>query len=230
MLQPGEHAVPDERRRQLIKAHKSEFTAAELDAEVGLRQLVLVLGGGGGAGYVYTGAVRELRDAGMDPAYVFGGSMGAIIGGLLARTNPPAVEEALEFGRTVTYRSLLAAPPAERRHGIASAVYGWALEQGMCLISGPRQSPAAHALWHKLAQHHPLRYVHLQDKRLTHLGPHVSDAVLEDFHTRMVLWGVGWDEGRFVREASCGGNATTLEYIAPRYCDQSRVGRPIDRR
>jgi GNAT superfamily N-acetyltransferase len=91
--------------------------------------------------------------------------------------------------------------PEYRRHGIATAVYRWALEQGICLISGPRQSPAAHALWHRLAQHHPLRYAHLQDKRLTDLGPQVADEVLEDFHTRMVLWGVGWDEGRFAREA-----------------------------
>lgn len=87
--------------------------------------------------------------------------------------------------------------PEYRRHGIATAVYRWALGQGICLISGPRQSPAAHALWHRLAQHHPLRYVHLKDKRLTDLGPRVSPEVLEDFHTRMVLWGVGWDEGRF---------------------------------
>jgi GNAT superfamily N-acetyltransferase len=93
--------------------------------------------------------------------------------------------------------------PEYRRHGIATAVYGWALAQGMCLISGPRQSPAAHALWHTLARQHPLRYVHLQDKRLTDLGPRVSDAVLEDFHTRMVLWGVGWDEGSFAKEAGC---------------------------
>lgn len=91
--------------------------------------------------------------------------------------------------------------PEYRRHGIATAVYRWALGQGMCLISGPRQSPAAHALWHRLAQHHPLRYVHLKDKRLTHLGPHVADEVLADFHSRMVLWGVGWDEEKFVREA-----------------------------
>jgi GNAT superfamily N-acetyltransferase len=92
--------------------------------------------------------------------------------------------------------------PEYRRHGIATAVYGWALGQGLCLISGPRQSPAAHALWHRLGQHHPLHHVHLKDKRLTHLGPHVAPEVLEDFHTRMVLWGVGWDEGRF-RASGC---------------------------
>ena len=117
--------------------------------------------------------------------------------------------------------------PEYRRHGIASAVYGWALEQGMCLISGPRQSPGAHALWRSLGRRHPLRFVRLQDKRLTLLGDAVSGAVLEDFHTRMVLWGRGWNEERFGaavgamphRAAPCARPA----HPPIRVCDCSRM-------
>ena len=39
-----------------------------------------------------------------------------------------------------------------RRKGVASAVYRWALQAGMCLVSGPRQSAGAHRLWEKLGR------------------------------------------------------------------------------
>jgi hypothetical protein len=89
---------------------------------------------------------------------------------------------------------------AWRRRGIATAVYRWALAGGMNLITGVRQSPGAHALWCKLARSHELGYVALKDKVLVHLGPRVEASVLEDFHTRMLLLGRGWDVQRFLRE------------------------------
>ncbi|KQT13340.1 hypothetical protein [Ramlibacter sp. Leaf400] len=87
-----------------------------------------------------------------------------------------------------------------QRRGIASAVYRWALDRGMCLISGPRQSTGAHALWHSLAKHHPLGYVTLKDKGLGYLGRAIGAETLEDFHTRMILLGQGWDLEGFLRE------------------------------
>jgi GNAT superfamily N-acetyltransferase len=96
--------------------------------------------------------------------------------------------------------------PAYQRRGVASAVYGWALDAGLCLISGPRQSPGAHALWRALARRHPLGFVSLRDKALHWLGAEVDDATLEDFHTRMVLLGAGWDLPRFLRESRCAGD------------------------
>lgn len=79
-----------------------------------------------------------------------------------------------------------------QRRGIATAVYEWALDAGMCLISGPRQSPGAHALWRALSRRHALGYVDLRGKVLRFLGDDVEQAVLDDFHTRMVLLGKGW--------------------------------------
>jgi len=87
-----------------------------------------------------------------------------------------------------------------QRRGLASAVYRWALERGMCLVSGPRQSTGAFALWQSLATRDPLGHVALKDKVLTWLGREVDAGTLEDFHTRMVLLGQGWDEERFLRE------------------------------
>ena len=48
-----------------------------------------------------------------------------------------------------------------QRRGLATAVYRWALGQGMCLITGARQSAGAHALWHMLAASYELGYVEL---------------------------------------------------------------------
>lgn len=88
------------------------------------------------------------------------------------------------------------------RQGVASAVYAWALNAGMCLLSGPRQSEGAHALWRKLAASHALGYVRLHERELHYLGERVEDSVLQDFGTRMVLFGSGWSAGRFRRLAS----------------------------
>lgn len=88
------------------------------------------------------------------------------------------------------------------RQGIASAVYAWALNAGMCLLSGPRQSEGAHALWRKLAASHALGYVQLHERELRYLGACVDADVLQDFSTRMVLFGSGWSVERFRRLAS----------------------------
>lgn len=86
-----------------------------------------------------------------------------------------------------------------QRQGIATAVYRWALGTGMCLISGPRQSRGAHALWNALARQHELAYVDLREKNLTILGSCVRQDMLEDFHTRMVLLGSGWSLDRLIQ-------------------------------
>jgi hypothetical protein len=79
-----------------------------------------------------------------------------------------------------------------RRLGLASSVYRWALDAGLCLITGARQSPAAHGLWRRLAQSYPLRYVDLRDRRLTDLGTRIDEQRLGELHTRMLLVGRGW--------------------------------------
>ncbi|MBV8290766.1 MAG: patatin-like phospholipase family protein, partial [Mycobacterium sp.] len=53
----GLAADQDDQRQVLIERHGNDFSAAELDAEVGYKKLVTVLGGGGGAGFVYIGGM-----------------------------------------------------------------------------------------------------------------------------------------------------------------------------
>ncbi|MFA7606265.1 MAG: hypothetical protein WCY08_06745 [Rhodocyclaceae bacterium] len=82
--------------------------------------------------------------------------------------------------------------PSYQGRGIASAVYGWALGRGFCLVSGARQSEGAHALWRALARHYPLRWVSLRAKRMHDLGTEVAPELAAELDTRMLLLGRGW--------------------------------------
>ncbi|RSZ34500.1 MULTISPECIES: N-acetyltransferase [unclassified Variovorax] len=94
--------------------------------------------------------------------------------------------------------------PAWQRRGLASAVYRWALGRGICLMSGARQSPGAHALWQRLSRHHEAGFADLRCKQLSYLGREVAGATLDALHTRMFLLGGGWTLERFRRETQMG--------------------------
>lgn len=82
--------------------------------------------------------------------------------------------------------------PAYQGRGIATAVYEWGLGASICLMSGARQSPAAHSLWRALARQHELHHVHVENKMLRHLDSQSAIAGGGDLHTRMLLLGKGW--------------------------------------
>ena len=94
--------------------------------------------------------------------------------------------------------------PAWQRRGLASAVYRWALGRGICLMSGARQSPGAHALWQSLSRHCEAGFADLRNKQLSYLGREVERATLAELHTRMFLLGEGWTLERFRRETQMG--------------------------
>ncbi|WP_439672141.1 N-acetyltransferase [Cupriavidus necator] len=88
--------------------------------------------------------------------------------------------------------------PAYQRRGLARALYRWALDGGLCLLSGARQSAGANALWQVLAADYPMGYVDLRHKTLTWLGQAVDAPVREGLHTRMLLLGRGWTLDAFM--------------------------------
>jgi hypothetical protein len=90
-----------------------------------------------------------------------------------------------------------------QRRGLATAVYSWALQAGLCLISGPRQSVGAHSLWRSLGTAHELLFVQVRDKKLQCLGPRLDGSALDEFDTRMLLLGAGWNLDRFAKVANC---------------------------
>src|SRR3984893_18306823 len=80
----GLAADQDDQRQVLIERHGNDFSADELDAEVGYKKLVTVLGGGGGAGFVYIGGMQRLLEAGPPPDHIIGASIGSILGSLVS--------------------------------------------------------------------------------------------------------------------------------------------------
>ncbi|MCH9735644.1 MAG: patatin-like phospholipase family protein [Actinomycetia bacterium] len=107
-----------DQRRRLIDNHGNDFSAAELDAEVGYKKLVTVLGGGGGAGFVFLGGMQRLLEAGHVPDYLIGSSFGAILGAVVSRVLPVPIEEYVAWAKTVSYRAILGSERLRRRHGL----------------------------------------------------------------------------------------------------------------
>src|ERR1700742_512646 len=115
----GLAADQDDQRHVLIERHGNDFGADELDAEVGYKKLVTVLGGGGGAGFVYIGGMQRLMEAGQVPDYMMGASIGSILGSLVSRELPVPIEEYVAWAKTVSYRAILGPERLRRRHGLA---------------------------------------------------------------------------------------------------------------
>lgn len=85
-----------------------------------------------------------------------------------------------------------------QRMGLAKRVYLEALDAGLCLLSGARQSPGALQLWRSLGRHYPLHHVQLQGKQLVDLGRSIERRQFEDLHTRLLLCGAGWSVERLL--------------------------------
>jgi predicted acylesterase/phospholipase RssA len=108
----------DEQRSRLIQNHANDCSAAEIDAEVGVKKLVVVMGGGGGAGFVYIGGMRGLLESGQVPDYMIGSSFGSIMGAVVGRVLPVPIEEYVAWAKTVSYRAILGPERMTRRHGL----------------------------------------------------------------------------------------------------------------
>lgn len=109
----------DEQRSVLLERHGGDFSAAELDAEAGYKKLVTVLGGGGGAGFVYIGGMQRLLEAGLIPDYMIGSSFGSILGSVVGRTLPVPIDEYVAWAKTVSYHRIIGPESVRRRHGLS---------------------------------------------------------------------------------------------------------------
>jgi len=96
-------------RTHLLARHVNDFSAERLEREITRKELVLVLGGGGGSGYCHLGAFALLAEMGITPGMIVGSSMGAMLGLFRAESkvyDPTATALALprpsEFGKAFT--------------------------------------------------------------------------------------------------------------------------------
>ena len=109
VLAPLQAAISDARPR-LLAQHRADFSAAELDAEAGRKALVSIMGGGGGAGYVYIGAAARLRSEGLSSDYLVGSSIGALIGAFLARSRQLDIEALMSWAKRLNISSMFSRP------------------------------------------------------------------------------------------------------------------------
>lgn len=100
----------EQARREILATHAHDFTAAELDAELCNKVLVLAPGGGGGSGFVYIGLVARLKAEGILPSYIVGASIGALLGGLVARDAEPDIDSLLAWGKGLRMRQIFSRP------------------------------------------------------------------------------------------------------------------------
>jgi hypothetical protein len=97
---------------------------------------------------------------------------------------------------------------AYRRQGLATAVYRWALDAGLCLVSGPRQSPGAYRLWMALARSYELAWADTSQKKLRIVQERLDPGQFDALDTRMLLLGAGWTLERLAKPA-CGDFRTS---------------------
>ena len=105
-------------RDEVIEKYIDNFSARELDQELGIKTLVTVAGGGGGAGYVYLGAWEVLQNAGLVPGYVIGASIGAVLGLFRARSREPDFDEYLATAKSMKREDIFRFVSINSRYGM----------------------------------------------------------------------------------------------------------------
>ena len=93
-----------------------------LEQEVCTRQLGVVMGGGGGCGYGYVGALQLLHRYNIQPQILAGTSMGALIGMFRARTKPFDMLSMMETGRRLSWNKIFRVLDIESRYGVPATL------------------------------------------------------------------------------------------------------------
>lgn len=111
--------VTDARQRLLEAGLTSE---GALDAELARKQLVLVLGGAAGSGYIFLGALAALEKLGIRPSYMVGCSVGSLLGVFRARTPEFSLPELLADVKRIRERGVFRLADTTSRYGLPAAL------------------------------------------------------------------------------------------------------------
>jgi predicted acylesterase/phospholipase RssA len=112
----------EQTRAEVLEKYADEFSARELDQELGIKRLISVAGGGGGAGYVYLGAWEVLHNAGLIPSFVVGSSMGALLGLFRALRRKADFDEYLALAKGIRAEEVFRYVSLRRRYGLPGIV------------------------------------------------------------------------------------------------------------
>lgn len=162
-------------RGELLKLFGSRLPAKALDRAVRRRPLALALGGGGGTGYVFLGAMAELEDAGLDVSLITGTSMGAILGAFRCRTKEFSLAGVRHLIERLSWRKVFRFLDTSSRFGLPATlklylreVIGHEFERdGRFLTLGDLEIPlrvTVAGLSGGEAAEDPERYAHLLDE------------------------------------------------------------------
>ncbi len=111
-----------ETRQALERRYGSRLSPDAIDREIRHKALVLVLGGGGGTGYVYAGVMGLLEEFGLTPRLLVGTSMGAILSLFRSRANAFDKHELTAIVRELTFKKIFKVISTENRYGVPAAL------------------------------------------------------------------------------------------------------------
>jgi predicted acylesterase/phospholipase RssA len=109
-------------RKALLELFGDRLPAAALDRATRRRPLALVMGGGGGTGYVYIGALSILDEAGIVPSVIAGTSMGALLGAFRARTKHFSLGNVRDLLKRLSWRKVFRLFETESRFGLPATL------------------------------------------------------------------------------------------------------------
>ena len=114
----------DAARSALLARHTDDFGPAHLDHEIRNKKLVLVLGGGGGAGMFHLGTFSLFSELGITPELIVGSSMGSLLGTLraISREYDP-IATAMSLPRDLDYNMVFRPFSGYSRFGFPGAFH-----------------------------------------------------------------------------------------------------------
>ncbi|MFO0729264.1 MAG: patatin-like phospholipase family protein [Myxococcota bacterium] len=107
-----------EARGTLLSRHAGRLLPSELDRELTQKAFVLVLGGGGGCGYVHLGTFGVLERLGVTPQLIVGSSIGSILGSFRARELHYRESMVRAVTHGLTFKKLFRILEVESRYGV----------------------------------------------------------------------------------------------------------------
>jgi predicted acylesterase/phospholipase RssA len=109
-------------RAAVLALFGDRLPAAALDRATRRRPLALVMGGGGGTGYVYIGALNVLDEAGIAPSIIAGTSMGALLGAFRARTKHFSLGNVRQLLQRLSWKKVFRLFDTESRFGLPATL------------------------------------------------------------------------------------------------------------
>jgi predicted acylesterase/phospholipase RssA len=115
-------ALARQERSTLLRLYGDRLPSAALDRATRRRPLALVMGGGGGTGYVYIGALAVLDEAGIVPSLISGTSMGALLGAFRARTKHFSLGNVRQLLQRLSWRKVFRLFDTNSRFGLPATL------------------------------------------------------------------------------------------------------------